>query len=47
MGVSVPLLGTHHVQTPELSGVRACIHLVLFVATFWYGFIKKPKEPAG
>lgn len=41
-GVSVPLLGTSLVQTPELSAGRAAIHFVLFLLTFYFGFIRKP-----
>jgi hypothetical protein len=42
--VSVPLLGTRFVQTPELSGARSIIHFVLFFLCFYFGFIKKPKH---
>ena len=45
-GVSVPLLGTDFVQTPELSGVRSILHFVFFLITFYLGFIKKPKDSA-
>lgn len=45
-GVSVPLLGTNFVQTPELSGVRSILHFVFFLITFYLGFIKKPKDSA-
>ena len=43
-GVTVPLLGTSYVQTPELSGVRSGIHFILFLVTLYFGFIKKPKN---
>jgi hypothetical protein len=39
--VSVPLLGTNLVFTPEISGVRSIIHTVLFVIFFYLGFIRK------
>jgi hypothetical protein len=39
--VSVPLLGTNFVFTPEISGVRSIIHAVLFVTFFYLGFIRK------
>jgi len=42
-GVSVPLLGTDFVQTPELSGVRSIPHFIFFLITFYFGFIKKSK----
>jgi hypothetical protein len=45
--VSVPLLGTRFVQTPELSGVRSILHFVFFVMTFYFGFIRKHKTQAG
>ena len=44
--VSVPLLGTDFVQTPALSGVRAIPHLLFFLVTFYFGFIKKPRTTA-
>jgi hypothetical protein len=43
-GVSVPLLGTNFVQTPELSAFRAIIHFMLFLITFYFGFIRKPRK---
>jgi hypothetical protein len=45
-GVSVPLLGTNFVQTPELSRARAIVHIVLFAITFYFGFVKKPANPS-
>jgi uncharacterized protein (DUF486 family) len=44
--VSVPLIGTNIVQTPELSGVRSIIHLGFFVLSFYFGFIRKPAHLA-
>jgi hypothetical protein len=43
-GVSVPLLGTSFVQTPQLSRVRAIVHFVLFLISFYFGFIAKPRH---
>jgi hypothetical protein len=43
VGVSVPLIGTCFVQTPELSAIRSSIHFVLFFITFYFGFIWKSK----
>jgi len=41
--VSIKLVGTGYVQTPELSLVRSIVHFVLFLTCFYFGFIKKPK----
>ena len=41
-GVSVPLLGTSFVETPEISGARAVVHFVLFVLCLYFGFGRKP-----
>jgi hypothetical protein len=41
-GVSIPLLGTDFVQTPELSAIRASVHFALFVITFYFGFLRRP-----
>jgi hypothetical protein len=41
--VSVPLLGTGVVATPETSGVRSIGHFVLFSLCLYFGFIRKPK----
>jgi hypothetical protein len=43
-GVSVPLLGTNFVFTPEISGVRSIIHAVLFVIFFYLGFIRRRRD---
>jgi hypothetical protein len=42
--VSVPLLGTNLVLTPEISGWRSIVHFILFGLCFYFGFIKKPKS---
>jgi hypothetical protein len=42
-GVSVPLLGTRFIETPEISGIRSIIQAVLFVTFFYLGFIRKWK----
>jgi len=39
-GVSVPLLGTSFVETPELSGLRSIVHAILFLTSFYLGFIR-------
>jgi hypothetical protein len=41
--VSVPLLGTHLVVTPEISGWRSIVHFILFGLCLYFGFIQKPK----
>ena len=41
--VSVPLLGTNLVLTPEINGLRSIPHFILFLICFYFGFIKKPK----
>jgi len=42
--VSVPILGTSIIETPEISGVRSIVHAVLFLTFFYLGFIRKWKE---
>jgi hypothetical protein len=39
-GTSVPLIGTHFVVTPLVSGIRSIIHGILCLVCFYYGFIK-------
>ena len=41
--VSVPLLGTNLVVTPEISGRRSIVHFSLFGLCLYFGFIQKPK----
>ena len=40
--VSVPILGTNIVETPEVSGYRAAVHFILFMLCIYFGFIKDP-----
>ncbi|HEY1270222.1 MAG TPA: hypothetical protein VGH16_23395 [Candidatus Binatia bacterium] len=42
-GMTVPLLGTNIVQTPEISLARGCIHSVLFLLCLYFGFFREPK----
>ena len=42
--VSVPLLGTSFVETPQTSGGRSIVHFILFLLCFYFGFVKKPKD---
>ena len=42
--VSVPILGTGLVETPEISGLRSIVHSFLFVTFLYLGFIRKWKS---
>jgi hypothetical protein len=39
--LTVPLVGTDVVQTPEVSGTRSIIHFVLFLVCLYFGFIRE------
>jgi hypothetical protein len=41
--VSVPLLGTSFVETPQISGGRSIVQFILFLLCFYFGFVRKPK----
>src|SRR5262244_510720 len=41
--VSVPLLGTGFVETPQISGGRSIVHFILFLLCFYFGFVRKLK----
>jgi hypothetical protein len=41
--VSVPLLGTGFVETPQISGGRSIVHFILFLLCFYFGFVRRPK----
>ncbi|MBR1133715.1 hypothetical protein [Bradyrhizobium iriomotense] len=41
--VSVPLLGTGFVESPQISGGRSAVHFILFLVCFYFGFLKQPK----
>ena len=41
--VSVPLLGTNFVETPQLSRGRSIVHFVLFLLCLYFDFVRKPK----
>ncbi|MGO9545897.1 MAG: hypothetical protein ACLPPF_14045 [Rhodomicrobium sp.] len=45
--VSVPLLGTGFVETPQISGGRSILHFILFLICFYFGFIRRPKASNG
>jgi hypothetical protein len=42
--VSVPLLGTDFIITPEISRIRCIPHFIFSILCFYYGFIKQPKS---
>jgi hypothetical protein len=42
--VSVPILGTGFIETPELSRVRSIVHALLFLLFFYLGFIRTWKR---
>ena len=41
--VSVPLLGTGFVETPDISADRSIVHFILFLVCFYFGFIRRPR----
>ncbi len=45
-GVSIPILGTSFVQTPQIGFVRCIPHFVFFLLCLYFGFIRKPKDSA-
>ena len=46
-GVSLPLLGTSFIQTPEISLARAIPHTIFFLLCLYFGFIRKTKDSKG
>jgi hypothetical protein len=40
--VSVPLLGTDFIETPEISRDRSIVHFILFLFCVYFGFVRKP-----
>ena len=44
--VSVPLLGTSFVETPQISGGRSIGHFILFLLCFYFGFVRQAKGTA-
>jgi hypothetical protein len=44
--VSVPVLGTGLVATPQISGGRSIVHFILFLLCFYFGFVRKAKGTA-
>jgi hypothetical protein len=41
--VSVPLLGTSFVETPQISGGRSIVHFILFLLCLYFGFARQPQ----
>ena len=41
--VSVPLLGTNLVQSPELSGLRSIPAFIFCLLCLYFGFVREPK----
>jgi hypothetical protein len=39
--LTVPFYSTGLEQSPEVSLVRGCIHFILFLLCFYFGFIRK------
>jgi hypothetical protein len=37
----VPLIGTHLIVDPDINGIRSIVHTMLFLVTFYFGFIRK------
>jgi len=37
--IVLPYTGTISVETPDISGQRAIVHLILFLLCFYFGFI--------
>jgi hypothetical protein len=42
--VSIPLVRTNIIQTPEISLARSIIHSILFLICLYFGFIRNPKN---
>ena len=45
--VSVPLLGTSFIETPQISGGRSIVHFILFLLCFYFGFVRKVEAENG
>ena len=41
--VSVPLLGTNFVFTPEINAARSSLHFIFFLLCLCFGYFAKPK----
>jgi len=42
--VSVPLLGTNFVETPQISGGRSVVHFIFFLLCFYFGFVRTVRD---
>jgi hypothetical protein len=45
MKVSVPVLGTRYVESPQVSGRRAIVHTALCAICLYLGFFRKAPQP--
>jgi uncharacterized protein (DUF486 family) len=41
LGTPAPILGAQLAVTPGVNGIRAIIHLALFLVFFYLGFVRK------
>jgi len=41
--IVMPYAGEVSVESPAISGQRAIVHFVLFLACFYFGFVRRPK----
>ena len=39
--VPVPLIGTDIVIEPQVHGIRAIVHAILFLMSFYFGFLRR------
>jgi hypothetical protein len=42
--VSVPLIGTHIVLTPEINGLRAIPNFMFFLLCLYFGYLRPPSK---
>jgi uncharacterized protein YdhG (YjbR/CyaY superfamily) len=45
MNLSVPILGTRYIESPQVSGRRAVVHTALCAVCLYLGFIRKDPQP--
>jgi len=45
--VSVPILGTNIVETPEISGYRSAVYFILFLPCLYFGFTRRRLQTQG
>ena len=44
--IPIPIMWTHAIQSPELSGVRGTIHFVLFLICLYFGWFHRNRPAA-